>query len=101
MRHRRMLSIRELTVRALTAASLVLPTVAMGVAPVESAVVRPLVSDWAYLGNSGTPPSQAACNAVNRRCFNPAAMANSYDYASLHAAGNEGQGTTIAIVDSF
>jgi subtilase family serine protease len=101
MRARRILSLREMTVRALTAASLVLPTVAMGIAPVESAAVRPLVSDWAYLGDSGTPPSQAACNAVARRCFNPAAMANSYDYASLHAAGIEGQGTTIAIVDSF
>jgi subtilase family serine protease len=28
-------------------------------------------------------------------------MANSYNYAALHAAGNEGQGKTIAIVDSF
>lgn len=65
------------------------------------APIRPAISDWQYLGNSGTPPSQAACNAVGRRCFNPAAMANSYDYASLHAAGDEGQGKTIAIIDSF
>jgi subtilase family serine protease len=70
-------------------------------AAVSSFAVSPMISDWAYLGNDGTPPSQAACNAVGRRCFNPAAMANSYDYASLHAAGNMGQGTTIAIVDSF
>jgi subtilase family serine protease len=28
-------------------------------------------------------------------------MSNAYDYASLLAAGNEGQGKTIAIVDSF
>src|SRR5437868_14121660 len=62
---------------------------------------RPQISDWQSLGNAGTPPSQAACNAVGRRCFNPASMANSYDYAGLHNLGNEGQGKTIAIVDSF
>jgi len=67
----------------------------------RAAAIRPLLDDWQYLGNSGTPPSQAACNAVGRRCFNPAAMANSYDYAGLHATGNEGQGKTIAIIDSF
>jgi hypothetical protein len=65
------------------------------------ALILPTISDWQYLGNDGTPPSQAACNAVGRRCFDPSAMANSYDYAGLHASGNEGQGTTIAIVDSF
>src|SRR5438270_1844352 len=64
-------------------------------------VPQPLISDWAYLGNDGTPPSQAACNAVGRRCFNPTAMANSYNYAVLHALGNQGQGKTIAVVDSF
>jgi subtilase family serine protease len=68
---------------------------------VNSVAVHPLISDWAYLGNDGTPPSQAACIAVSRRCFNPAAMANSYNYAGLHAAGNQGQGMTIAVVDSF
>ena len=67
----------------------------------SKALILPTISDWQYLGNDGTPPSQTACNAVGRRCFNPAAMANSYDYASLHNLGNEGQGKTIAIVDSF
>jgi subtilase family serine protease len=65
------------------------------------ALILPTISDWQYLGNDGTPPSQAACNAVARRCFNPASIANSYDYATLHALGNQGQGKTIAIVDSF
>ena len=64
-------------------------------------LVRPTVSGAQYLGDSGTPPSEAACNAVGRRCFNPTSMANSYDYAGLHAAGNEGQGKTIAIIDSY
>src|SRR5712691_52146 len=67
----------------------------------ESFNVLPLISDWVFVSAGTTPPSQAACVAVNRRCFNPAAMANSYDYAVLHAAGNKGQGKTIAVVDSF
>jgi subtilase family serine protease len=64
-------------------------------------MAHPLIDDWAYLGNSTTPPSEAACNAVRRRCFNPTAVANSYNYAGLHAAGDMGQGKTIAVVDSF
>ena len=63
--------------------------------------LQPPVSDFQFLTGSTTPPSQAACNAVGRRCFNPVAMHNSYNYASLLAAGHEGQGKTIAIVDSF
>src|SRR6266480_3613412 len=66
-----------------------------------SQVIYPLVSDWQFLSSDPTPPTQAACNAVLRRCFNPDAMHNSYNYASLLAAGNKGQGKTIAIVDSF
>ena len=62
------------------------------------ALVVPTISDWQYLGNDSTPPTQAACNAVGRRCFNPGSMANSYKYATLQ---NRGQGKTIAIVDSF
>jgi len=93
-------TMRHLALLALGAATLVpvaLGTTAAAVGP----VVHPLVSDWQYLSSSTTPPSQAACNAVGRRCFNPTAMHNSYNYASLLAAGNEGQGKTIAIVDSF
>jgi hypothetical protein len=64
------------------------------------ALIRPTISDWQYMGADPTPPTQTACNNATtpggRRCFDPAAMANSYDYASLHSAGNEGQGKTIA-----
>jgi subtilase family serine protease len=63
--------------------------------------ILPTISDWHYLGNDATPPTEAACNAVGRRCFNPTAMANSYNYAVLHDAGHMGQGKTIAIFDSF
>jgi subtilase family serine protease len=69
--------------------------------PAASGVAHPLVSDWQLVDSSLTPPSEADCNAVHRRCFDPAAMAGSYDYAVLHALGNEGQGRTIAIFDSF
>src|SRR5256885_9871748 len=44
-----------------------------------------------FLSSSTTPPGQAACNAVGRRCFNPAAMHNSYNYTSLLAADKQGQ----------
>jgi subtilase family serine protease len=64
-------------------------------------VVNPLISDWQFLGSGPSQPSQAACNAVLRRCFDPAAMSNSYNYASLLTANKDGRGKTIAIVDSF
>jgi subtilase family serine protease len=90
---------RRLALLALGAAfiPILLSTQAVAAGP----VVSPLVSDWQFLSGSTTPPSQAACNAVGRRCFNPTAMHVSYNYASLLAAGNQGQGKTIALVDSF
>ena len=84
-------------VPAVTAGSAGAPSAGPG----RSAAIQPLISDWQYLSASGTPPSQAACNAVGRRCFNPASMAKSYNYATLHDSGVMGQGKTIAIVDSF
>src|SRR5260370_24527380 len=80
---------------ALLPAALSTPLVAAGPA------VNPLISDWLFLGSGTTPPTQTACNAVGRRCFNPTAMSNAYNYAPLFALGDKGQGKTIAIVDSF
>jgi subtilase family serine protease len=92
-------AVHRLALLALGAAfiPMVLSTTAIAAGP----VVNPLVSDWQFLASGTTPPGQAACNAVGRRCFNPTAMHNSYNYASLLAAGNQGQGKTIALVDSF
>ncbi len=75
----------------------------MGSMPVRTIapIVHPLVSDWEFLVSGPTPPTAAACNAVGRRCFTPEAMSHSYNYAPLLADGNQGQGKTIAIVDSF
>jgi subtilase family serine protease len=101
------------TLRILTLIAIVLSVTTIGSVPttavrgagasfatVDTDVV-PAVSDWQFLTGDTTPPSQAACNAVGRRCFDPAAMAGSYNYAGLHAAGNLGQGKTIAVIDSF
>jgi len=78
-----------------------MPVILSAPALAAGPVAHPLISDWQFLAGGITPPSQAACNAVGRRCFNPTAMHNSYNYASLLAAGNQGQGKTIAVVDSF
>src|SRR5213594_2662672 len=64
-------------------------------------IPHPLISEALFLKADANPPTQADCNSVSRRCFNPAAMANSYNYAALHALGHRGQGKTIAVVDSF
>jgi subtilase family serine protease len=61
----------------------------------------PVVSDSQLLTASLTPPSEAQCIAIGRRCFTPTAMQNSYNLPPLYAAGDQGQGVTIAIIDSF
>ena len=92
-------AIRVLALLALNLAFI--PVILSSSALAAGPAVQPLISDWQFLASGATPPSQAACNKVGRRCFSPAAMQNSYNYASLLAAGNQGQGKTIAIVDSF
>ena len=61
----------------------------------------PAVSDYQLLSSSTTPPTEADCYAIGRRCFTAAAMEASYNLPSLYAGGDEGQGMTIAIIDSF
>jgi len=61
----------------------------------------PAVSDYQLLSTSTTPPSESACFAIGRRCFTPIAMEGSYNLTPLYTAGDEGQGVTIAIIDSF
>jgi subtilase family serine protease len=92
-------TMRRLALLALGAA--LVPMALSATAIATGPVVNPLISDWQFLASGTTPPPQTACNAVLRRCFNPDAMHHSYNYASLLAAGNQGQGKTIAIVDSF
>ncbi|MEY9895357.1 subtilase family serine protease [Catenulispora sp. MAP5-51] len=64
-------------------------------------VVQPFAQDSVQVAAGVLPPTQAACNAVGRRCFTPASMQNSYDVTPLLSGGNDGHGKTIAIIDSF
>src|SRR5690348_9970315 len=64
-------------------------------------VPTPLVTDVQQVSTALTPPTQAQCNAIGRRCWAPAPFQNAYNLAPLYAAGNQGQGVTVAVVDSF
>ncbi len=67
-------------------------------------VMHPAVSDYVQVSTSTTPPTQAQCaNAtpVKRRCFSPQAIQAAYNLGPLYAAGLNGRGMTIAIVDSY
>src|SRR6516225_2001692 len=61
----------------------------------------PTIADYQFLSSSLIPPTQANCNSVGRRCFSPDSMQASYNLAPLYAAGEDGRGVTIAIIDSF
>ncbi len=64
-------------------------------------VFHPTVSDYQWLAGSETPPTQAQCASVGRRCFNPTSLQNSYNLGPLLSNGKDGRGITIAVVDSF
>lgn len=74
---------------------------------VESATFRPLVAEYEFLSAGPTPPTQAQCNSVGRRCFSPQAMQDAYNLGALYTGANsthnklDGSGQTIVIVDSF
>jgi subtilase family serine protease len=77
-----------------------LPAGATSIAP-SLPVPQPTVSDYQQMTASATPPTQAQCASVGRRCFNPAATRSAYDVAPLYAQGYDGHGKTIAVVDSY
>jgi subtilase family serine protease len=65
---------------------------------------QPTFSDSHWLTASIIPPTQADCASAipaHRRCFTPTSMQASYNLGPLYAAGNQGQGVTVAIIDSF
>ncbi len=62
---------------------------------------QPTFSDPQLISAGTTPPTEAQCYSAGRRCFTPQSMQSSYNIASLLAAGKEGQGETIAVVDSY
>src|SRR5438445_5219381 len=92
--------VSALMVGGLTAAAIGVSGPA-GSAATQVVTFQPTVVDAQLVANGTTPPTQAQCNAINRRCFNPQSEETSYNLGPLYAAGHMGQGETIAIVDSF
>jgi subtilase family serine protease len=92
-------------VRSLSALAAALLSLGIGAGPIAPAAVtaapRPLAVDFEQVGAALTPPTEAQCNALGRRCFAPAALQNAYNLSALYAANNRGQGITVAVVDSF
>jgi subtilase family serine protease len=52
--------------------------------------------------NRTTPPTSAECEALYEiACYDPSQVETAYNMKALYAQGDEGQGETIVIVDSF
>jgi subtilase family serine protease len=93
--------------RAVTAT--VVGAAALGLGPASAGAVAggslpapvPAVADYQFLSASTTPPAESDCFSVGRRCFTAKSMEASYNLPPLYAANDEGQGMTIAIIDSF
>jgi subtilase family serine protease len=64
-------------------------------------IPAPGVAEWTQVSSSETPPTTAQCASVGRTCFGPAATRASYNLNPLYAAGFDGRGKTIAIVDAY
>src|SRR5438309_11648308 len=69
---------------AAVVAAVIFPVVLIGVGGPPQAVTsvvtfHPAVSDFQFITASETPPTQAQCASVGRRCFNATAMQNSYN----------------------
>ncbi|WP_426513414.1 S53 family peptidase [Dactylosporangium sp. McL0621] len=64
-------------------------------------VFHPAVSEYVQISASQTPPTQAQCASAGRRCFSPQAIRAAYNLQPLYAAGFDGRGQTIAVVDSY
>src|SRR3954449_3057657 len=62
---------------------------------------HPTVSDYAQVGTSETPPTEAQCFSVGRRCFTPQTTRAAYNLNPLYRNGFDGTGMTIAVVDSY
>jgi subtilase family serine protease len=100
--HMRQTARRGVTLAFAGAAALGLgPAGGGAVAAANLPLPMPTVAEYQFLSGSPTPPTETDCFSVGRRCFTPASMQASYNVGPLYAAGNTGQGMTIAIIDSF
>jgi subtilase family serine protease len=80
----------------------VLPaTATAGFAAASAVVMQPTVSDYVQVSTSETPPTEADCMSVGRRCFTPQSTRAAYNVQKLYDQGFDGAGMTIAVVDSF
>ena len=70
-------------------------------APGVVAVFHPTVADYVQVNASTTPPTEAQCFSVGRRCFTPQSTRAAYNVTPLYNQGFDGRGVTIAIVDSY
>ena len=84
----------------LSSAALAISSGSFAIAPVV-ATLHPTVSDFQFVKAGLTPPSEADCEAVGRTCFTPQAIQSAYNLGPLYAAGKDGRGMTIGIVDSW
>jgi subtilase family serine protease len=62
---------------------------------------QPAWNDAQLVSSSTTPPTEAQCFSVKRRCFTPQGIQAAYDVGPLYAQGLDGAGQTIAIVDAY
>jgi subtilase family serine protease len=70
-------------------------------ATTHGSAIHPAVAEYQQLTASTTPPTQAQCNSVGRRCFTPQSTRAAYNVQPLLDAGHDGRGITIAIIDAF
>jgi hypothetical protein len=73
-----------------------------GAAAHRSAVARPLLVQVPQAKARVSPLPTSQCVAtIGIHCYSPGQFEKAYNLAGLHAAGIDGRGETIAIVDSF
>ncbi len=94
-------AIRMMALVALVVSGITVGSMTQTSSGTASSAFVPAVAEWQFISAGTTPPTEAQCYSAGRRCFTPASMANSYNYASLLAGGNQGQGKTIAVIDSW
>jgi len=81
--------------------STLLPVAMQAGTQLQPVLFQPTVSDYAFITASTTPPTEAQCFTVRRRCFTPQATQAAYNVGSLYSSGINGAGITIAIIDSY
>jgi subtilase family serine protease len=90
----------------LAAAVATFVTISVGAQALNSArpagAVHPLVIEFPGVSGLSFPPTTSYCLAnLGIHCYQPAQLTKAYNLDSIHAAGINGYGRTIVIVDAF